>query len=74
MRFALLLDSWLRGPLRDWAEDLLDAKGLARVAFLRSAPIHELWGRYLSGQVNGQYLLWDVLMFEASLNEQVKAE
>ena len=57
------LASWLRGPLRDWAEDLLDSPQLG--APLAPGPIHRMWGEHLSGHRNFAYGLWNVLMFEA---------
>ena len=64
MGFGIPLDAWLRGPLRDWAEDLLDEKKIKRDGFLNPEPIKKLWREHLSGRRNWQYLLWDVLMFQ----------
>jgi asparagine synthase (glutamine-hydrolysing) len=65
MGFGIPLDVWLRGPLRDWAEDLLDEKHLREGGLLDPAPIRSTWRDHLSGIMNHQYALWTVLMFES---------
>jgi asparagine synthase (glutamine-hydrolysing) len=65
MGFAIPLGEWLRGPLRDWAETLLDARRLREAGLLDSARVRQHWQEHLSGRRNWQYLLWDVLMLEA---------
>jgi len=65
--FSIPLDSWLRGPLREWAEDLLTEDCLRREGVFNPKPIRQKWDEHLSGKRNWQYHLWDVLMFQAWL-------
>ena len=65
MGFSVPMEDWLRGPLRNWAEGLLNQDRLQREGFFRSGPIRELWAEHLSGQRNWQGHLWNVLMFQA---------
>jgi asparagine synthase (glutamine-hydrolysing) len=67
--FAVPLDRWLRGPLRDWAEDLLDQERLECEGYLAANTVRQAWTEHLSGRQNRQHELWNVLMFQAWLKE-----
>jgi asparagine synthase (glutamine-hydrolysing) len=58
------LGQWLRGPLRDWAEDLLAPEALAADGLLDPAPIRARWQRHLTG-TDARYELWAILMLQA---------
>jgi asparagine synthase (glutamine-hydrolysing) len=64
MGFGVPLADWLRGPLRDWAEDLLEPSRLGG-GLLDVAAARRLWGEHLSGRRNWSYAIWTLLMFEA---------
>lgn len=69
MGFGIPLDMWLRGPLREWAETLLEESILSRQGFLDAAVVSQLWQSHLSGKRNVAGLLWNILMFQAWLVE-----
>ena len=64
MGFGVPLASWLRGPLRDWAEDLLDPQRLGG-GFLDVRAVGKLWSDHIEGGRNWASPLWTILMFEA---------
>jgi asparagine synthase (glutamine-hydrolysing) len=70
MGFGVPIDEWLRGPLRQWADDLLSPSRLASQGYFAPAPIAEKWREHVTGARNWQYLLWDVLMFESWLDAE----
>lgn len=67
--FAVPVGTWLRGPLRAWAEELLDESRLRREGFLLPQPIRRKWAEHLSGNHNWESQLWNVLMFQAWLEK-----
>lgn len=70
MGFGVPIDFWLREPLREWAENLLDEKKLRDQGFFNPNPIREVWAAHLSGRGNWHYHLWDILMFQAWLEHE----
>jgi asparagine synthase (glutamine-hydrolysing) len=67
MGFGVPLHDWLRGPLREWAAELLDEARLAREGYFYPAPIRQIWAEHLSGRRNWMAQLWNVLMFQVWL-------
>ena len=65
MGFAVPIDQWLRGPLRDWAENLLDTDRLTAEGFFHSSEVRCKWDQHLSGACDWAALLWPILMFQA---------
>ena len=72
MGFGVPIDSWLREPLRDWAEDLLDEKRLRAEGYLNPGPIRKRWTEHLQKQKDWHYPLWYVLMFQDWLSHNAK--
>lgn len=65
MGFAVPLDVWLRGPLKEWADALLTEQRLQQESFFDVKKVRNMWLEHLSGKRNWQYQLWDILMFQA---------
>jgi asparagine synthetase B (glutamine-hydrolysing) len=71
--FAVPVGEWIKGPLRDWAEDLLDARSLRQEGWFDADAVRARWSGHLTGRQESTAALWAVLMFEAWLREQKAA-
>lgn len=69
MGFGIPIGEWLRGPLKDWAEDLLSEKHLKEQGFLNSSTVKNYWKEHCSRKRDRTHEIWNVLMFQAWLKE-----
>jgi asparagine synthase (glutamine-hydrolysing) len=72
MGFGIPLEQWLRGPLRVWAESLLDPSLLSDQGLIDPKPIRAKWDEHLAGKADWKFHLWSVLMFQAWLDSVVQ--
>lgn len=73
MGFGVPIGAWLRGPLREWAEDLLSRDKISAQGLLRHEPVRGLWQQHLAGVVDAEDRLWTVLMLNQWLEAQTRA-
>ncbi|MDH3933354.1 MAG: asparagine synthase C-terminal domain-containing protein, partial [Chromatiales bacterium] len=69
--FGVPVGEWLRGPLRDWAESLIDPGRIRSQGLLDEPGVTKLWRQHLCGWRDHSDVLWSVLMFQAWLNNEV---
>ena len=67
--FSIPIADWLRGPLRDWAEELLSTSRINSEGYLNSKLIQVLWRQHLSGSYDWSDRLWGILMFQSWLED-----
>ena len=70
MGFGVPIDSWLRGPLRPWAESLLNESKIRADGYINYDVVKQKFDEHLSGKRNWQYMLWSVLIFQSWLNKE----
>jgi asparagine synthase (glutamine-hydrolysing) len=69
MGFGIPLEGWLRGPLKEWADDLLNEKAIKESGMLNPQVVSQKWEEHISGKRNWHYQLWAILMFQAWFKE-----
>lgn len=62
--FSVPLSSWLRGPLRPWAEELIVKRQLQESGVFVSSQVEKIWQRFIGGEEQNKFLLWDILVFQ----------
>jgi asparagine synthase (glutamine-hydrolysing) len=71
--FAVPVGEWIKGPLRDWAESLLNPTSMAADGWFDAKAVDTRWRTHLAGRQDSTAALWSVLMFQAWLKEQETA-
>ena len=71
--FAVPVAEWIKGPLRGWAEDLLDSRGMAEDGWFDPDIVHRRWKDHLSGRRSSPQALWAILMFQSWLRQEKSA-
>jgi len=67
--FAVPVGQWIRGPLREWADDLLDSSRMYSEGYFDSRLVKKMWEQHLSGDYDHTSRLWSILMFNVWLDE-----
>jgi asparagine synthase (glutamine-hydrolysing) len=67
--FAVPIERWLRGELKEWAGDLLEPAKMRREGYFATERIQRRWQQHLAGQMNWSSHLWGVLMFQSWLGD-----
>ena len=68
--FSVPLDTWLRGPLRDWAGDLLNRDRIRQEGYFDASVVEQAWQSHLSGARDVGHQLWSVIVFQSWLSQQ----
>ena len=65
--FSIPLGEWLKGPLKEWAEVLLESSRIEKEGYLNSNYVNQLWVEHLTGKRDGTFKIWSILMFQSWL-------
>ncbi|SNC74363.1 asparagine synthase (glutamine-hydrolysing) [Marinobacter sp. es.048] len=72
--FAVPVAAWLRGALREWAEELLEPARLREQGYWKADMVRQVWHEHLSGREDYSFELWGILMFQAWLANMGSAD
>lgn len=70
MGFGVPIGDWLRGPLKDWSDNLLDKNRLQKEGYLNSEVVYKMWNEHLEGSRDRTNEIWNILMFQLWLENQ----
>ena len=65
MGFGIPIGDWMRGPLKEWVFDLLNEQRIREQGYLNPNIVSRILKEHMSGDVNWQYQLWDIVVFQA---------
>lgn len=69
--FGIPLGDWLRGPMKAWAENLIDSERLSNEGFLKPEIVQKIWNEHVAGKRNWSFRLWSILMFQSWLEQNL---
>ena len=69
--FGIPLGKWLRGPLKEWANDLLSENSLKKYNLINSKKIQKIWDEHLSCKKNHEHSLWTILVFQSWCQDNI---
>ena len=70
MGFAVPVGKWIRGPMKEWAKELIDNKRIEQERYFNAQAVVEMWQQHLSGKFNRTHELWNILMFQSWLDKE----
>lgn len=73
MGFGVPVGTWLRGPLREWAESLLDRQRIQQQTYLNAIEIEKIWKQHQSGWRDHSEILWSILMFQGFIENSERS-